>query len=192
MSERNISDAIEAIRGKKPSPEDIQRLESIFFNLGFEKGDTFRPFLMVLDAYHGFYSKLPAELNQAADNAANSAAIKAQSAVNEAVAKLLPSISKDISKQTNEAIQTVQENQSLKIKGIWFSVIATGVLCLFLGGRYVGIKQATAEIRAQDNSELVWLHSGAGKALAECSSPYVQYKDGWCETKSLKWALPQR
>jgi hypothetical protein len=195
MSERNVSDAIESISGKKPSPEDIQRLESIFFNLGFEKGDTFRPFLMVLDYYHGFYSKLPAELNQAADNAASSAASKAQSAVNEAVAKLLPTISKDISKQTNEAISQAQKSQRFSLTLKWFLIFSFSALSLIGFGYFMGVRQTEAKAIAS----LAWLKTNDGQRVINCSGKGWELKEnGLCLPYSQSdgrvwgWFVPAR
>ena len=134
----NIHDAIKSITGKDPSQTEVQKIAAIAHALDITAQDPMLSILIVLDVYHGVFSKLPERMNDAANNAANGAANRAEKNVDEAVAKaiskLAPAVERGIEKSAKEVIDRVTMSMSLSNLAFATTAVAVVVILSFMAG----------------------------------------------------------
>ncbi len=114
--------SVQLITGAEPSPQTLQRVLAIAHALGIPANDAMFPILVMLDSYHGAFSKLPADIaasnKQAAEQSARQAAAQAQAEVNKAVAALVPTVEQAVGRAAAGAVRRIQFGRSM------FSLVA--------------------------------------------------------------------
>jgi hypothetical protein len=130
----NIGRAIETITGRAAAPAEIQRLLAIACVLGMREDDGMLPILAVLDAYHGIFSRLPAEMKSAAKAATDGAAAQAKDRVAEAVSHLVPTVESAVERTAAGVVRRIYVARSL-----WSIAVVVMILAaVFFVGELIG------------------------------------------------------
>lgn len=82
----DLREALRLITNAEPTPEQIQRVQAIAHALDIPKTDAMLPILVALDAYHGVFTRLPAECQVVAEQVAAAAGQQAQAMVDDVAA----------------------------------------------------------------------------------------------------------
>lgn len=144
--------SIQLITGTEPTPQTLQRVQAIAHALGIPANDAMFPILVMLDSYHGAFSKLPAAVAEsnklAAEQSARQAASQAQAAVNKAVAALVPTVEQAVGRAAVGAVRRIQFGRSM------FSIVAAMlVLAVAFGLGWVAGAQI---LEAAQNKSISW------------------------------------
>ncbi|CDW96497.1 MULTISPECIES: hypothetical protein [unclassified Thiomonas] len=167
--------SIQLITGAEPTPQTLQRVQAIAHALGIPANDAMFPILVMLDSYHGAFSKLPADVaasnKQAAEQSARQAAAQAQAEVNKAVAALVPTVEQAVGRAAAGAVRRIQFGRSM------FSLVAAMlVLAVAFGLGWVAGAQILYTAEA---GKLAWsmflTQSGSGIGLGVAAGSLLLY-----------------
>ena len=174
----NIGRAIETITGRAAAPGEIQRLLAIARVLGMREDDGMLPILAALDAYHGIFSRLPAQMQSAAKAAADGAAAQAKDRVAEAVSHLVPTVQSAVERAAAGVVRRVHVARSLGSIAIVVMILAA----VFLAGELIGagflraVRDARANLSWFDAlGPLSWRAGLAAAAVAVGIWGYYDY-----------------
>ncbi len=174
----NIGRAIETITGRAAAPGEIQRLLAIARVLGLREDDGMLPILAALDAYHGIFSRLPAQMKSAAKAAADGSAAQAKDRVAEAVSHLVPTVESAVERTAAGVVRRVHVARSL-----WSIAVVVMILAaVFFVGELIGagflhaVRDARANLSWFDAfGPLSWRAGLAAAAVAVGIWGYYDY-----------------
>ena len=175
MNNVDVGALIREISGKEPTPEYVNRIEAIAHRMGLERDDPYMPMLVVLEWYHGAYSRLPAEVakgcTDAAKQAAETASALAQTNMSNAVAELVPTFEKKFKEAASAAVDRIQLGRSLL--SIFAGMVALGFF--FLGGVLLGSHVLVEFQNGNLTTAQMWHELGWGTGLGIASPLLLIY-----------------
>jgi hypothetical protein len=189
MSKVDVGALIKELSGQEPTPADVNRIEAIAHRMRIDNDDPYMPMLVVLEWYHGVYSRLPAEVAQgctaAAKNAADTASTLAQTNMSNAVAKLVPTFEKKFSEAAAAAVERIQLGRSLLSIFVGMTTLGGFFLVGALLGAHVLDKLHDGDFNmAQASHELAW---GTGLGIASPLLLIYFLLRSWEGARRLNW-----
>lgn len=165
----NLKEAIKQITGKEPTPEQIQRIQAIAYNLDIPQGDAMFPILAVLDVYHGTFAELPQRMQGTANKIAENAEAAAKGRIAAASAEL-------VSKTGQQLVDAFRNDLG---KTLWSRSIWAGLVLIVVGlGSYAAgeadIWWHSREVRQVENklkrlkAEETAINTSIGGVVQQC------------------------
>lgn len=158
----DLKKSINLITGTEPTSQQLQRIQAIAHELDIPSNDAMFPILVMLDSYHGAFSRLPAEVaaknKQAAEQSAQNAATAAQAEVNRAVAALIPSIENAVTDTVVSTVRRIQLGDTM----LYFFLGTIGLTFMFALGWVMGAHIFTAAETGKISWDAFFSKSGWG------------------------------
>lgn len=200
-----LDELFSSLHGKKPTPEDIQRIRSFCEVVGADENDAFSKLVVALDYYHGIFSEVPHRINESVKTTVSAAMSAAKSQIdaltNSAVSTATAAVEESMKHTARRAtIRTLVKSIGVGSLSVALTLCATGYYFRSQGleeGRNIGRAEQRDEelyLKLADS----WAHTDEGlrayefskggglKMILECSAEGWQLTDdGFCFPKSV-------
>lgn len=120
----DLREALRLITNSEPTPEQIQRVQAIAHALDIPKTDAMLPILVVLDVYHGAFTRLPAECQMVAEQVAAAAGQQAQAMVDDVAALAIKGMVPTFCNSMEKAALAIESQTRWLMLAVSFAVAA--------------------------------------------------------------------
>ena len=190
-----VAAAFEAAFQRKPTAEEVGRLERVMDVLDVRENDAIMTLMVVLEFYHGLYGSVPGRIEEAAKTAVGETKETTQKIAATAAQLAHGDLVEQLGKAVNQVASDAAKKQQWKALGAGIaaaaiSLLVTGWVC-FDAGREAGYG-AAIKVARNETAAAAWANTPEGQLayrlalagslqqVARCSAPGWKIRNGAC------------
>ena len=190
-----VAAAFEAAFQRKPTAEEVGRLERVMDVLDVRENDAIMTLMVVLEFYLGLYGSVPGRIEEAAKTAVGETKETTQKIAATAAQLAHGDLVEQLGKAVNQVASDAAKKQQWKALGVGIaaaaiSLLITGWVC-FDAGREAGYG-AAIKVARNETAAAAWANTPEGQLayrlalagslqqVARCSAPGWKIRNGAC------------
>jgi hypothetical protein len=190
-----VAAAFEAAFQRKPTADEVGRLERVMDVLDVRENDAIMTLMVVLEFYHGLYGSVPGRIEEAAKKAVGETKETTQKIAETAAQLAHGDLVEQLGKAVNQVAADAAKKQQWKALGVGIaaaaiSLLVTGWMC-FDAGREAGYG-AAIKVARNETAAAAWANTPEGQLayrlalagslqqVARCSAPGWKIRNGAC------------
>ncbi len=190
-----VAAAFEAAFQRKPTADEVGRLERVMDVLDVRENDAIMTLMVVLEFYLGLYGSVPGRIEEAAKKAVGETKETTQKIAETAAQLAHGDLVEQLGKAVNQVAADAAKKQQWKALGVGIaaaaiSLLVTGWMC-FDAGREAGYG-AAIKVARNETAAAAWANTPEGQLayrlalagslqqVARCSAPGWKIRNGAC------------